>query len=123
MSDLEAAFLDNMQLRYFLDQIPLRTEHADLDKAKGNCRLFRQIGTTERYAEFTAAFIKSHTPIQSGKPFRLNRSRENRFLTSATRPLVTHFILRYIWTWNCMKASTRNLKNSLNCLPAAPSAA
>lgn len=76
MNDLEAAFLDNMQLRYFLDQIPRRTEHADLDKAKENCRLFRQIGITERYAEFTAAFIKSHAPIQSGRPFRLNRSRE-----------------------------------------------
>lgn len=76
MNDLEAAFLDNMQLRYFLDQIPRRTGHADLDKAKENCRLFRQIGTTERYAEFTATFVKSHALIQSGIPFRLNRSRE-----------------------------------------------
>lgn len=76
MNDLEAAFLDNMQLRYFLDQPPCRTERADLDKAKENCRLFRQIGTTERYADFTANFIKTHALIQPGKPFQLNRSRE-----------------------------------------------
>lgn len=76
MDDLEAAFLDNMQLRYFLDRPPRRTEPTDIDKAKANSCIFKNIGTTERYADFTASFIKTHSLVRRSKPFQLNRSRE-----------------------------------------------
>ncbi len=76
IDDLEAAFLDNLQLRYFLDQPPRRTERTDLDKAKDNCSFFKNIGTTERYNDFTTRFIRTHVLVQRGKPFQINRSRE-----------------------------------------------
>jgi hypothetical protein len=74
MGDLQAAFLDNMQVRYFLDKAPRRTAGDDLEKAKENCQLFRKIGMTEQYAGFTTEFVQAHSLSLQAKTFQLNRS-------------------------------------------------
>ena len=96
MGDLEAAFLDNMQLRYFLDTAPRRTATSDLAQATNNCRFFRKIGLTEQYSNFTAGFAQAHSLTRRGKPFQLNRSRSEPLfdtqspeIRQALKPLVS----------------------------------
>ena len=54
----EAAFVDNLQTRYFLDQQPARVTVADLDTAVANSRRFALIGLTEDYERFVNDYIE-----------------------------------------------------------------
>ncbi|MGI9536744.1 MAG: hypothetical protein ACR2PB_06725 [Desulfocapsaceae bacterium] len=58
LSPVEAAFIDNVQTRYFLDQQPIRIESQDIDTAIANCHSFVLIGLTERYDRFVNTFKK-----------------------------------------------------------------
>ncbi len=96
MGDLEAAFLDNMQLRYFLDNPPRRTATSDLATAKENALLFKQIGLTEQYSRFTAGFAQAHSLARQARTFQLNRSHSNPLfdiqsleIRQALKPLVS----------------------------------
>ena len=53
---LEAAFIDNLQTRYFLHRQPERVAPDDLDTAMVNSRRFRLIGITEKYDSFVRSF-------------------------------------------------------------------
>lgn len=56
LDDLEAAFLDNAQTRYFLDEPVLRIQENDLETALYNASQFRLVGITERYEDFVQRF-------------------------------------------------------------------
>ena len=56
MDSLEAAFIDNLQTRYFLDQQPARVNADDVKTALVNSRKFKLIGTTEKYDSFVKSF-------------------------------------------------------------------
>ena len=60
LDDLEAAFLDNAQTRYFLDDQPPRVAGHDIDTALANASLFELIGTTEQYDHFVKRFKASN---------------------------------------------------------------
>ncbi len=47
----------------------------DLETARQNCTIFREIGLTESYEEFTSAFCKNHGLQHIKQPEALNRSR------------------------------------------------
>lgn len=74
LDDLEAAFLDNLQTRYFLDELPLRIYSGDLQRALDNCQLFRMIGVTEDYSSFVEAFLRLYRLKHGSCQARLNRS-------------------------------------------------
>lgn len=74
LDDLEAAFLDNLQTRYFLDDAPRRVAPEDLEQALKNSRLFKMIGLTEDYASFVDSFLASYGLKRSEMVVRLNRS-------------------------------------------------
>lgn len=56
LDDLEAAFLDNIQARYFLDDQPRRVCLDDMKTILANASRFRLIGVTERYEDFVNRF-------------------------------------------------------------------
>ncbi len=74
LSDLEAAFLDNMQTRYFLDQQVERVGRGELRQAMENSLEFKLIGTTERYQDFVAAFARLNALPVVEQGSALNRS-------------------------------------------------
>jgi len=56
LDDLEAAFLDNAQTRYFLNEQVLRVQDNDLETALYNASQFRLVGITEHYDDFVHRF-------------------------------------------------------------------
>ncbi len=60
LDDLEAAFLDNTQARYFLDHQPQRFRPDDMKTVLENGSNFRLIGVTERYDDFVERFKKEN---------------------------------------------------------------
>lgn len=74
LDDLGAAFLDNAQTRYFLDDQPRRTAPADLQQALGNLPLFHAIGVTEAYPAFVDRFLAGYHLRQPPPKSVLNRS-------------------------------------------------
>lgn len=75
LDDLEAAFLDNNQTRYFLDDQPRRVIEGDLDKAAANAALFDLVGITEEYDSFVDRFKELNNIDVSTILNRLNISR------------------------------------------------
>lgn len=75
IDDLEAAFLDNVQTRYFLDDQPLRVVQQDMDTALSNGSLFELIGTTEHYDHFVERFKALNHIRGDTRLGKLNRSR------------------------------------------------
>lgn len=74
LDDLGAAFLDNAQTRYFLDDQPRRTAPDDLQQALGNLSLFRAIGVTEAYPVFVDRFLACYHLRRPMRKSVLNRS-------------------------------------------------
>jgi hypothetical protein len=74
LSDLEAAFLDNMQTRYFLDHQVERVGQEALQQALENSFEFRLIGTTERYQDFVTVFTRLNALPAVEQGSTLNRS-------------------------------------------------
>ncbi len=74
LDHLQAAFLDNMQTRYFLDSLPPRVDHRDLRQALANLDHFSLIGLTERYREFLEQFGQRYRISPVPENSRLNRS-------------------------------------------------
>ena len=74
LSDLEAAFLDNMQTRYFLDHQVARVGRDEQERALENGLGFRLIGTTERYQDFVAVFARLNALPAVEQGSVLNRS-------------------------------------------------
>jgi hypothetical protein len=56
LDPLEAAFIDNLQTRYFLDRQPIRISPDDLSVAMANSRRFKLIGVTEKFDCFVRSF-------------------------------------------------------------------
>ena len=56
LNSVEAAFVDNLQTRYFLDKQPEKVHPDDVKSALANRSKFRLIGTTEEYDHFVTAF-------------------------------------------------------------------
>ncbi len=95
LSDIEAAFLDNVQTRYFLDDQPARVNVRDLDSAVENRKIFRLIGLTEDYQAFVARFQQFNRLKASRGSGRMNISRSGELfdyqqndLRAALKPLV-----------------------------------
>ncbi|MCG6931092.1 MAG: hypothetical protein LJE64_11105 [Desulfofustis sp.] len=77
LSDIEAAFLDNVQTRYFLDDQPARVNVHDLDSAVENLKIFRLIGLTEDYEAFVTRFKQFNRLKASPESGRMNISRSS----------------------------------------------
>ena len=56
LNSVEAAFVDNLQTRYFLDKQPERVVPEDVKTALANSRRLKLIGTTEKYDNFVREF-------------------------------------------------------------------
>lgn len=56
MKSVEAAFMENIQTRYFLKGNPARVTNGDLQEALRNSSKIRLIGTTEEYDDFVERF-------------------------------------------------------------------
>ncbi len=70
----EAAFIDNLQTRYFLDHQPERIAPNDLDRALANSREFELIGATEKYESFVRGFAELNGVSPAVPTGRLNIS-------------------------------------------------
>jgi len=102
LEDLEAAFLDNVQTRYFLDDQPSRVVLNDLDTALSNASLFELIGTTEHYDHFVRRFkavndIRGNTTLS---PLNTSRSallfdHQDEQMQEILKPLVQYDLLIY----------------------------
>jgi hypothetical protein len=79
INSVEAAFVDNLQTRYFLENHPERATPDDVKTALANSRKFKLIGTTEKYESFVREFGEIN-----GLAFEAVDSRMN---ISATAPL------------------------------------
>lgn len=95
LSDLEAAFLDNMQTRYFLDHQVERVGREDQQRAMQNSLVFKLIGTTERYQDFVESFARLNELPSLKHGSALNRSvsadlfdHHSEEIRSVLRPLV-----------------------------------
>lgn len=102
LNDLEAAFLDNIQTRYFLEDQPLRVVEQDLDRAIANASIFHLIGTTEEYDQFVQRFKSAHC-IRVGTDYNaLNISRstslfdpKDKLIQEILKPLVRYDLKLY----------------------------
>lgn len=76
LNGFERDFFDNIQTRYFLDYRPERVTSEDIRAAKKNCSVFRRIGTTETYKQFTEQFCCENglNYVEQKRP--LNRSKQ-----------------------------------------------
>ena len=74
LGPVEAAFIDNLQTRYFLDHQPARVESQDIDIAIANSHSFKLVGLTERYDQFVSAFSQLNGFRPSSQPTRMNIS-------------------------------------------------
>ena len=95
LNAIEAAFIDNLQTRYFLNQQPERITPGDLDTALDNCRQFRLVGITEQYEKFVRAFGELTSISTAIPPGKLNISTseplfdlKDQALTNILLPLV-----------------------------------
>ena len=79
LNSVEAAFVDNLQTRYFLENHPERIKPNDVETALANSRKFKLIGTTENYEGFVKDFGETN-----GLAFKAS---DNRMNISATAPL------------------------------------
>lgn len=75
LDGFEIDFFDNIQTRYFLDYRPERVSDEDLQAAKNNCSLFKRIGVTESYKDFTIAFCQDNGLRYVEQPKRLNKAK------------------------------------------------
>ncbi len=80
LSDLEAAFLDNTQTRYFLEKQPSRVKAEDIAEAISNVKLFRLIGFTEEYPEFVTEFVKLNCLQGAARAGQMNISKSSDLL-------------------------------------------
>ncbi|MCP3931907.1 MAG: sulfotransferase family 2 domain-containing protein [Bacteroidetes bacterium] len=71
---LEIDFFDNLQTRYFLKYRPDRVSSCDIENALKNISIFREIGITESYDQFTRKFCDNHNLEYVQQPQSLNRS-------------------------------------------------
>ncbi len=74
LDGFEVDFFDNIQTRYFLDYRPERVTSDDISSAINNCAIFKNIGLTESYMEFTRAFCAENEFSHIEQPKPLNRS-------------------------------------------------
>ena len=75
LSGIEAAFVDNLQTRYFLDRQPERVSNDDLAIAVANSRLFKLIGLTEHYDAFVCSFSEMNSIKLTAPAGRMNISK------------------------------------------------
>lgn len=75
MESVEAAFLDNSQTRYFLDESPERVTDNDIDQALSNTAKFKLIGTTEEYDSFVKRFALINSVSIPEKRDKMNKSK------------------------------------------------
>lgn len=74
ISGVEAAFIDNMQTRYFLDHQPARVTQNDYEQAVNNTKLFKEIGLTENFDLFLSRFVHQNSLQKPQLTKKLNRS-------------------------------------------------
>ena len=74
LQGISAAFFDNMQTRYFLDEEPDRVSEGDFIEAVTNIKLFTLIGVTEYYFDFIDEFKRINNIDRPTLQKRLNRS-------------------------------------------------
>ncbi len=74
LGPVEAAFIDNLQTRYFLDHQPARVDSEDIDIAIANSHNFKLVGLTERYNQFVSAFRNLNGLKSSLHPSPMNIS-------------------------------------------------
>ena len=82
LNSVEAAFVDNLQTRYFLAKQPEKVNPDDVRSALANRSKFRLIGTTEEYDHFVRVFGE-----MNGLSIKASDSRMN---ISATAALFDH---------------------------------
>ncbi|NNK13105.1 MAG: hypothetical protein HKP52_02610 [Desulfofustis sp.] len=74
LNSVEAAFVDNLQTRYFLDRQPERVALDNVETAMGNSSLFKLIGITEKYDSFVREFGELNEIAFSAHEKRMNIS-------------------------------------------------
>ncbi len=75
LDDLEAAFVDNAQTRYFLERQPSRVGEAEVREALTNSEKFKIVGLTERYNDFVTSYLELNKFDQVVQPEPMNISR------------------------------------------------
>lgn len=102
LDDLEAAFLDNIQARYFLDDQPQRVCVDDMKTILANASRFRLIGVTERYDDFVDRFKNENDLDGTANLQQLNISKStdlfdyrNEATQEILKPLVTFDLRLY----------------------------
>ena len=95
LDDLEAAFIDNAQTRYFLEGQPSRVGEAEVREALCNSEKFKLLGLTENYSEFVTSYLELNKLDRVKQPDPLNISRtpllfdvQNEAVREILQPLV-----------------------------------
>lgn len=96
LSHVEAAFLENLQTRYFLDNQPENITDMELALAKENSQLFKLIGFTEEYDSFVDTFVQWNRLSFIRQTGELNKSSRSK-LFDFSDPDIRRALFPLVW--------------------------